>query len=112
MCSPRPSPTPPPTMTIAERNAQLNALTLRIASETASGNMKAASIDTGMAHRLEATPVDPASAIFAKVGPQAQQTVAPSADNLELAPEKLIGLLQKRATSTLRIPATLPKSTQ
>ncbi len=109
MCSPRPQPAPPPTLSISERNRQLNALTIQIANEDKLGQKYAASNDRRLAAQIAAQPVDPNSEIFAR-GPQAP--AAPFADHLELAPEKLQGLLAKRATSTLRIPATPPTSTQ
>lgn len=114
MCSPRPQPTPPPSMTISDRNSQLNALSVKIAQEESVGNTTAASMNRYLASKIAATAVDPASAQFApKVGNTGQQTVAPSADHIELAKEQLTGLLSKRATSTLRIPVTqAPPSTQ
>ncbi len=110
MCSPRPQPTPPPSISIAERDRQLNALTIKIADEEKTGNKFAARSDRLTAASIAAQPVDPNSVIFARGGQPAPP--APFADHLELAPEKLQGLLAKRATSTLRIPATPPTSTQ
>lgn len=112
MCSPRPVPVPPPSQTINDRNAQQSQLTMKIAQEEAAGHQVYANLDKALLKKILAQPVDPNSLLFApKVG-TAGQTVAPSADNLELAPEKLQGLLAKRATSTLRIPTTLPKTTR
>lgn len=110
MCSPRPNPTPPPTMTIAERNAELNSLSLKIANADQAGNRIVSSVMTEQAKKIIAMPVDPASAVYARTGTPGQ-TVSPSATSLELAPSQLQGMLAKRATSTLRIPATTPATT-
>jgi hypothetical protein len=97
-------------MSIAERNSQLNALSLRIAAEDKAGFKGAASADRSLQEKLGVTQVDEASVIFARGGQPAPPEQ--SADHLELAPEKLVGLLAKRATSNLRLPAAPPTTTQ
>ncbi len=111
MCSPRPSPTAPQTITIADRNAELTRLSNDLTIQREHGsNVKAAVVDAQIKNVLK-LPVDISSAIYARTGTPGQ-TVSPSASSYEVAPSVLQGTLAKRATSTLRIPTTPPATTQ
>ncbi len=112
MCSPRPSPTPPQGINIADRNAEVTRLQKDIqitSSQGPMGKMMAATDEKALANLLK-MPVDPASAVFARTGTTGQ-TVSPGATSVEIAPSVLQGTLAKRATSTLRIPVTPPTNT-